>query len=130
MSSPKCINIELCQNFRLNIQVIAHEQLGLVEIGTDPIVDFFQLDGSVGIRYTVMKTEGGVCMGYVAMIGLLFAPLICLLCCGWFYVRYQNEHDDAKLAAKSRRICQGFLLAAAISAVIFGVLKLIFPIAA
>ena len=39
-------------------------------------------------------------------------------------------HDDARLAAKSRRICQGFLLAAAISAVIFGVLKLIFPIAA
>ena len=105
MSSPKCINIELCQNFRLSIQIVAHEQLGLVEIGTGPIVDFFQLDGSVGIRYTVMKTEGGVCMGYVAMIGLLFAPLICLLCCG-------------------------FLLAAAISAVIFGVLKLIFPIAA
>lgn len=72
----------------------------------------FHLDGGGGIRYTVMKTEGGVCMGYVAMIGLLFAPLICLLCCGWFYVRYQNEHDDARLAAKSRRICQGFLLAA------------------
>ena len=90
----------------------------------------FHLDGGGGIRYTVMKKEGGVCMGYVAIIGLLFAPLICLLCCGWFYVRYQKEHDDARLAAKSRRICQGFLLAAAISAVIFGVLKLIFPIAA
>ena len=26
-------------------------------------------------------------MEYVAMIGLLFAPIVCLLCAAWFYVR-------------------------------------------
>ncbi len=33
-------------------------------------------------------------MEYVAMIGLLFAPIVCLLCAAWFYVRWQNEHDE------------------------------------
>ena len=33
-------------------------------------------------------------MEYVAMIGLLFAPIVCLLCAAWFYVRWQNEHED------------------------------------
>ena len=32
-------------------------------------------------------------MEYVAMIGLLFAPIVCLLCAAWFYVRWQNEHS-------------------------------------
>ena len=67
-------------------------------------------------------------MGYVAMIGLLFVPLVCLLCTGWFFVRWKNEHEDEALAQKSRRVCRGFLIAAVLSAVVFGILKLIFPI--
>ena len=62
-------------------------------------------------------------MEYVAMIGLLFAPIVCLLCAAWFYVRWQNEHED-------RRTCFIFLIAAAASLVVFGVLKLLFPISA
>ena len=67
-------------------------------------------------------------MGYVAMIGLLFVPLVCLLCTGWFFVRWKNEHEDEALAQNSRRVCRGFLIAAVLSAVVFGILKLIFPI--
>lgn len=67
-------------------------------------------------------------MEYVAMIGLLFAPIICLLCTAWFFVRWKNEHDDAALAQKSRKICIGFLIATVAMLVIFGALHLMFPI--
>ena len=43
-------------------------------------------------------------MEYVAMIGLLFAPIVCLLCAAWFYVRWQNEHEDQALAQRDRRV--------------------------
>ena len=39
-------------------------------------------------------------MEYVAMIGLLFAPIVCLLCAAWFYVRWKNEHEDQELALR------------------------------
>lgn len=67
-------------------------------------------------------------MEYVAMIGLLFAPIICLLCTAWFFVRWKNEHDAAALAQKSRKICIGFLIATVATLVIFGALHLMFPI--
>ena len=54
-------------------------------------------------------------MEYFAMIGLLFAPVVCLLCTGWFFVRWKNEHDDEALAQKNRKICRGFLIATVIS---------------
>ncbi len=38
-------------------------------------------------------------MGFVAMIGLIFGPLVSLLFAAWFYVRWQNEEDE-KLAQK------------------------------
>ena len=44
-------------------------------------------------------------MEYFAMIGLLFAPVICLLCTGWFFVRWKNEHENEALAQKNRKIC-------------------------
>lgn len=66
-------------------------------------------------------------MGYVALIGLIFAPFVSLLCAGWFYVRWQNEADET-LAMRNRKICFRFLIAAAICLAVFGVLKLIFPI--
>ena len=66
-------------------------------------------------------------MEYVAMIGLLFAPIVCLLCAAWFYVRWQNEHEDQAMAQRDRRTCFIFLIAAAASLVVFGVLQLLFP---
>ena len=67
-------------------------------------------------------------MEYFAMIGLLFAPVVCLLCTGWFFVRWKNEHDDEALAQKNRKICRGFLIATVISLVVFVGLHLLFPI--
>ena len=81
-------------------------------------------------RYNGGNKEGGYLMEYFAMIGLLFAPIVCLLCAAWFYVRWQNEHEDQALAQRDRRTCFIFLIAAAASLVIFGVLKLLFPISA
>ena len=74
--------------------------------------------------------QAATAMEYVAMIGLLFAPIVCLLCAAWFYVRWQNEHEDQALAQRDRRTCFIFLIAAAASLVVFGVLKLLFPISA
>ena len=54
-------------------------------------------------------------MEYVAMIGLLFAPIVCLLCAAWFYVRWQNEHEDQALAQRDRRTCFIFLIKASVS---------------
>jgi len=51
-------------------------------------------------------------MEYVAMIGLLFAPIVCLLCAAWFYVRWKNEHEDQELALRDRKTCFIFLIAA------------------
>ena len=66
-------------------------------------------------------------MGIFAMIGLIFAPFVCLLCAGWFYVRWQNEEKEEK-ALQNRKVCFRFLIAAGVCLVVFGVLKLIFPI--
>lgn len=79
-------------------------------------------------RYNGDNEEGGYSMEYFAMIGLLFAPVVCLLCTGWFFVRWKNEHDDEVLAQKNRKICRGFLIATVISLVVFGGLHLLFPI--
>lgn len=79
-------------------------------------------------RYNGDNEEGGYSMEYFAMIGLLFAPVVCLLCTGWFFVRWKNEHDDEALAQKNRKICRGFLIAAIASLVVFGGLHLMFPI--
>ena len=66
-------------------------------------------------------------MGFVAIIGLIFGPLVCLLFAAWFYVRWQNEEDEEK-ALPNRKVCFRFLIAAGVCLVVFGVLKLIFPI--
>lgn len=66
-------------------------------------------------------------MGIFAMIGLIFAPFVCLLFAAWFYVRWQNEEAEA-LALQNRKNCFRFLIAAGVCLVAFGVLKLIFPI--
>ncbi len=42
-------------------------------------------------------------MGYVALIGLYFVPLLCLLGAAWSYVRYKNEHEDKERAEKDLR---------------------------
>ena len=66
-------------------------------------------------------------MAFVAIIGLIFVPFVCLLCTAWFYVRWQNEENEEK-ALYNKKICQRFLIAAGVSLVVFGVLKLLFPI--
>lgn len=66
-------------------------------------------------------------MAIFAMFGLLFFPLISLLCAAWFFVRWQNSEDDAPskpLEKKRMKIC---LIVFVVTLVIFGVLKLIFP---
>lgn len=67
-------------------------------------------------------------MEYFAMIGLLFAPVVCLLCTGWFFVRWKNEHENEAKAQKSRKVCRGFLIATVASVLVFGGLHLMFPI--
>ena len=79
-------------------------------------------------RYNGGNEEGGYSMEYFAVTGLLFAPVVCLLCTVWFFVRWKNEHDDEALARKNRKICRGFLIATVISLVVFGGLHLLFPI--
>ena len=86
------------------------------------------LDVMYRFRYNKSNRKGGYSMEYFAMIGLLFAPVICLLCTGWFFVRWKNEHDNEALAQKNRKICRGFLIATIASLVVFGGLHLMFPI--
>lgn len=68
-------------------------------------------------------------MAYVAIVGLLFVPLVCLLCAAWFFVRWQNEHDNEEIALKNKKISRDFLVAAIVALVVFGVLKIVFPFA-
>ena len=67
-------------------------------------------------------------MGFVALIGLYFVPLLCLLCAACSYVRYKNEHEDKEMAEKDhKRVCV-LLIAAAVSLVVFLALKFMFPV--
>ena len=67
-------------------------------------------------------------MGYVALIGLYFVPLLCLLGAAWSYVRYKNEHEDKECAEKDHRRVRIMLIAAAAALVVFLALKLAFPV--
>lgn len=67
-------------------------------------------------------------MGFVALIGLYFVPLLCLLGAAWSYVRYKNEHEDKELAEKDRKRVGVLLIAAVAAAAVFLVLKFIFPV--
>ena len=86
------------------------------------------LDERLLFRYTIKKRRRSVLMGIVAMIGLIFGPFVSLLFAAWFYVRWQNEEDEG-LALHNKKICFRALIAAAILLVVFGILKLIFPVA-
>ncbi|MEA5142219.1 MAG: hypothetical protein VB023_01375 [Oscillibacter sp.] len=65
-------------------------------------------------------------MAYVAMIGLLFVPLVLLLFCGWNFVKYYSETENSKKMLYQKK-AKTFLLAAVIAAAVFGVLKIFFP---
>lgn len=67
-------------------------------------------------------------MAFVALIGLYFVPLLCLLGAAWSYVRYKNEHEDRELAEKDHRRVRVLLIAAAAALVVFLTLKFIFPV--
>ena len=66
-------------------------------------------------------------MCYVAAVGLYFAPVVFMLFFLWALVRAQNLTDE-KEAAKSAKRKKIWLICAAASLVVFGVLKIIFPI--
>ena len=67
-------------------------------------------------------------MAFVALIGLYFVPLLCLLGAAWSYVRYKNEHEDKELAEKDHRRVRVLLIAAAAALAMFLTLKIIFPV--
>lgn len=50
-------------------------------------------------------------MAYVALIGLYFVPILCLLGAGWSYVRWKNEHEDEALSERAHKNCRRFLIA-------------------
>ena len=57
-------------------------------------------------------------MAFVALIGLYFVPLLCLIGAAWSYVRYQNEHEDKEMAEKDHKRMRVLLIAAAVAAVV------------
>ncbi len=67
-------------------------------------------------------------MGFVALIGLYFVPVLCLMGAAWSYVRYKNEHEDEERAAQDHRRVRTLLIAAAVSLAVFLALKFIFPV--
>ena len=67
-------------------------------------------------------------MPYVALIGLYFAPILCLLGAGWSYVRWKNEHEDEALSERAHKNCKRFLIVAPIVFALFLALKFIFPV--
>ncbi len=66
-------------------------------------------------------------MAIFAMIGLLFCPLVLLLCAGWFFVRWQNTEDEAPSKPLEKKRFRYCLIAAGVALVVFGILKLCFP---
>ena len=69
-------------------------------------------------------------MEFVAMIGLIFVPLILLLFTGWFYVRWQNEHEDEERALQDKKRFRGCAIAAVVAAAVFLIRRIIFPFTA
>lgn len=66
-------------------------------------------------------------MEFVAMIGLIFVPLILLLFTGWFYVRWQNDRESEESANREKKRFQGCAVAAVVAAAVFLILRIIFP---
>jgi len=65
-------------------------------------------------------------MAYVAMIGLLFVPLVLLLLCAWNFVKYQSETDENQRKTYKKR-GKKLLIIAIAAAILFGILKIAFP---
>ena len=88
----------------------------------------FSLDLFAPFLYTISDKKGGATMPYVALIGLYFAPILCLLGAGWSYVRWKNEHENEALSERAHKNCKRFLIAAPIAFALFLALKFIFPV--
>ena len=67
-------------------------------------------------------------MAYVALIGLYFVPILCLLGAAWSYVRWKNEHENEELSQRARRNCKRLLIAFPITIVVFLLLRIVFPV--
>lgn len=66
-------------------------------------------------------------MCWIAAVGIYFAPVVFMLLFMWALVRAENLKDEEE-AAKSAKRKKIWLICAVASIVVFGVLKLIFPI--
>lgn len=66
-------------------------------------------------------------MAIFSMFGLLFFPIVLLLCAGWFFVRWQNTEDEAPSKPLEKKRFRCCLIAAGVALVVFGILKLCFP---
>lgn len=66
-------------------------------------------------------------MAIFSMIGLLFCPLVSLLCAGWFFVRWKNSDPEAENVPYEKKRMKASLIVFVVSLVVFGVLKLCFP---
>lgn len=67
-------------------------------------------------------------MGYVALIGLYFVPILCLLGAAWSYVRWKNEHESEALSERAHKNFKRFLIACPVAIVVFLALKFAFPV--
>ena len=67
-------------------------------------------------------------MAYVAWVGMLFVPLVLLLCTAWMFVRWKNEHEDESKAQLSKKRCKTLLVLTIVALVVFLGLHLIFPL--
>jgi len=71
-----------------------------------------------------------VALAYISWVGLLFVPLVLLLCTGWFFVRWKNEHENEKVALLDKARCKKCGIATVIALVVFLVLHFVFPLPA
>lgn len=67
-------------------------------------------------------------MGYFSMIGLIFAPVVLFLCTCWFFVRWQNEHNDDGQREWNKKMCKRMAIAFVIVLILFLILHKVFPI--
>ena len=65
-----------------------------------------------------------------SLLGMMvvFFALVLLMCSGWFFVRWQNEHDSDRRREKNRKVCLRLLIAAIVALAVFLALHFLFPV--
>lgn len=68
-------------------------------------------------------------MPFVALAGLYFGPLVCLLGAAWAYVRWKNlQYENEALSERAHKNFKRLIIAAPCVLVFFLILKFIFPV--